>query len=213
MKKITSLTIGALMAVGFVAIAGQAHAADSTISPQADSLPADQVMGSENAKIAQQSLNVLGMVLSNLNESIDTNNSPADIAAINTELTAIQGELLSLHSTIALLEAQTSALAEKSVPNEPPVAIAQPRTSIETPGIRAATPPIVANTQNNTAASASLAGGLGKFTWPTLIVAAIVIGIFLLRKRNPEESESMTENQKNEEDPETFSYLPTITDY
>ncbi|GEM_PF-6894842 len=208
MKKITLLVIGLLMAFGFAAHASQAHAETS--------IPASQAMGEENVKILQQSLTILGTVLNEVDTKIDTNSLLADPATVSATLSALKGGLLALHSTIASLDSQTRKLAEDNALVSPAPAIAaapQARPSNEVLKAPAAASPALTETKNNAVASAGLTGNLAGFLWPTIIVLAVVAGIFFLKKRKPEKAENLVAERKEQEDPDSFSYLPHITDY
>jgi len=202
MKKLMFFAMVAIMVIA--AGAGAAHA------QAAESLPASQVMGQETASALQKTLTILGTVLNELNARIDSKTLPINQADISNALAGLNGSLLSIHSTVASLDFKAQALASNNIPNESPSAVAS-QPSVENPGA------IVANTENDSVASASLAGSLNKFLWPTIIVLIAIAGIFLMRKRGGEKQKQASRNDTDErvrpEEPETFSYLPTITDY
>ncbi|MDP2598900.1 MAG: hypothetical protein Q8P49_03665, partial [Candidatus Liptonbacteria bacterium] len=188
MKKLTFLAIGALMLFGFASHTNQAHAADS--------LAATEVVGTENARVLQQSLNILGATLDQLDKQLDANRPPANPVAAKEDLTAIHGELVSIRSTIASLDVQARALARNSATAPSPVITQapQPQISDAAPVAEAETQsvasPIPATTERNDAmASATLALNSKKLLWPAILILAVAAGIFFLRRKRAEEPE------------------------
>lgn len=208
MRKLTFLAIGALMLFGVAAHAGIARAADP--------LPVTKVMGAENAQVLQQSLNVLGATLNQLDQQLDANQLPADPSDTKENLVAIHGELIALRSTIASLEDGARALAENNTESPAPVVTQAPQSQIlsvvpltetETKSATELLPE--ATDQNNKVASATLVGKLKNYIWPSLIVLVVIVGIFFLRLRK----RKVLAPEKDHDDADMFSSLPTITDY